>query len=199
MQYDINLARLLGALLYHPPSSETVSTIIRDFKAQSDELLQMLAVSAESNNPDFLEADFFGLLQGSGDMPCPPWGSAYLDNENALFGASTIEYRAFLAEVGLESNTGVREPEDHIGLMLMVLSVLLERDDLERARLLLSYHLLPFAFTMLDGMERSAQTEFYRNVALLTAGWLNTFAQELGVVAAERRLYWDTAENALPA
>ncbi|MDD1782626.1 molecular chaperone TorD family protein [Enterovibrio sp. ZSDZ35] len=196
MQYDSNLARLLGALLYHSPSSETASLIIGDFKHQNDELLRLLGESAEASHADFLEADFFSLLQGSGDMPCPPWGSAYLDNENALFGASTIEYRAFLSEVGLESNTGVREPEDHIGLMLMVLSVLLERDDVERVKILLSYHLLPFAFTMLEEMENSAQTDFYRNVALLTAGWLNTFSQEIGVVAAERRIYWETTRPA---
>lgn len=191
MQTEAPMARLLGTLFYTSPSSETVTAILHEFGQQQHELLNALADSASQNSVDELETDFFTLLQGGGDMPCPPWGSAYLDNENALFGASTLEYRAFLNELGLHCDTGVREPEDHIGLMLMLLSVLWEKNDTDSSRVLLQTHLLPFAFVMLEEMQKHAQTAFYQDLALFTENWLKMVAEESNIEPANRRIYWE--------
>ncbi|WP_434361014.1 molecular chaperone TorD family protein [Parasalinivibrio latis] len=191
MQNDVSISRLLGALLYHSPGSETATSILNAFAEEENELLNVLAESASQTDPDALEADFFALLQGSGDMPCPPWGSVYLDNENALFGASTLEYRGFLSSVGLSCDTGLREPEDHIGLMLMMLSVLLENGGGDNAKALLSRHIMPFAPMMLEEMEKHAETAFYQGLAAITNGWLMSFCEETGVVADARRIYWE--------
>lgn len=190
MQNDTAIARLLGALLYHSPNSETVTTILRAVAGQEGTLLQPLSRLALEVDADELEADFFRLLQGDGDMPSPPWGSAYLDPENALFGCSTLEFRSFLTGVGIQYETGMREPEDHIGLMLMVLSVLLERGERDHVTQLLAYHLMPFAPSMLASMEQHANTDFYRAMAACTLGWLTLYCEEADIQVATRSCYW---------
>ncbi|MNJ26521.1 Tat proofreading chaperone DmsD [compost metagenome] len=191
MQNDTAIARLLGALLYHSPNSETVTAILRAVAGQEGGLLQPLSQLALEVNADELEADFFRLLQGDGEMPCPPWGSAYLDPENALFGSSTLEFRTFLTGVGIQCDTGMREPEDHIGLMLMVLSALLERGERGHATQLLAYHLMPFASDMLASMEKHASTDFYRAIAACTLGWLTLYCEDADIQVATRPCYWE--------
>ncbi|MCV3290488.1 molecular chaperone [Aeromonas media] len=191
MQNDTAIARLLGALLYHSPNSETVTSILHAVAGQEGTLLQPLSQLALEVDADELEADFFRLLQGDGEMPCPPWGSAYLDPENALFGSSTLEFRAFLTEVGIQCDTGMREPEDHIGLMLMGFSVLLERGEHTHAAQLLTRHLMPFAPSMLASMEKHASTDFYRAIAACTLGWLNLYCEEADIQVATRPCYWE--------
>ncbi|WP_194436161.1 TorD/DmsD family molecular chaperone [Vibrio fluminensis] len=194
MPYEITLFRLLGGLFYYSPHSEDGQNILNAFATQDDELLTNLAKLVKDVANDTLEADYFNLLQGSGDMPCPPWGSVYLDKENALFGSSTIEYREFTRQLGMECDTGLREPEDHIGLMLMLVSLLLEQDKRAEANQLISQHLMPFAPIMLTGMQKHADTEFYRQLAAFTFAWLNFYCEEQQLQSAERRNYWQEAE-----
>ncbi|OLQ90725.1 molecular chaperone TorD [Vibrio panuliri] len=190
MQNESTFFRLFGGLCYYSPHSENGQNILSAFATQDDELLQNLAKLAQSIDSDQLEADYFNLLQGSGDMPAPPWGSAYLDKENALFGASTMEYREFTRQQGLACDTGMREPDDHIGLMLMLASLLLEQNKVEAANQLLSQHLMPFAPAMLKGMAKHADSEFYRQLAQITLTWLTLYCEEHQLQILERRNYW---------
>ncbi|WP_322804967.1 molecular chaperone [Vibrio alfacsensis] len=194
MQYEMTLFRLLGGLFYYSPNSEDGQNILNAFATQDDELLKNLARLTKDVASDTLEADYFNLLQGSGDMPCPPWGSVYLDKENALFGSSTIEYREFIRQLGMECDTGLREPEDHIGLMLMLVSLLLEQDKREEANQLINQHLMPFAPIMLEGMQQHADTEFYRQLAAFAFAWLNFYCEDQQLQIVERRNYWQEAE-----
>ncbi|BBM67233.1 twin-arginine leader-binding protein for DmsA and TorA [Vibrio alfacsensis] len=194
MQNEITLFRLLGGLCYYSPNSESGQQILSAFATQDDELLTNLSTLAQSIESDTLEADYFNLLQGSGDMPCPPWGSVYLDRENALFGSSTIEYREFTRQLGMECDTGLREPEDHIGLMLMLVSLLLEQDNVEQAKQLISQHLMPFAPIMLESMQQHAETEFYRQLAAFVLAWLNFYCKEHQLQIVARRNYWQETE-----
>ncbi|MBA5761763.1 molecular chaperone TorD family protein [Vibrio sp. 404] len=194
MHNEFTLFRLLGGLFFYSPNSENGKTILSAFASQDDELLKRLALLTDGIDSDELEADYFNLLQGSGDMPCPPWGSTYLDKENALFGSSTMEYREFTRAHGLACDTGMREPEDHIGLMLMLVSVLLEQDNQTAVNQLLSEHLMPFAPYMLEGMQRHATQPFYQQLAAFTLGWLEFYCEEHQLTVAERRNYWQENE-----
>ncbi|HAS62557.1 MAG TPA: molecular chaperone TorD [Vibrio sp.] len=194
MHNELTLFRLLGGLFFYSPNSENGKTILSAFASQDDELLKNIAQLTDGIDQDELETDYFNLLQGSGDMPCPPWGSAYLDKENALFGSSTMAYRAFTRAHGLACDTGMREPEDHIGLMLMLVSLLLEQDNQVAANQLLSEHLMPFAPYMLEGMQHHAATAFYQQLATFTLGWLEFYSQEHQLTVVERRNYWQESE-----
>ncbi|MGF1908327.1 molecular chaperone [Vibrio kasasachensis] len=194
MQNESTVFRLLGGLFFYSPNSENGKTILSAFESQDDELLKNLAQLAMGGDSEELDADYFNLLQGSGDMPSPPWGSAYLDKENALFGSSTMEYREFTRAHGLACDTGMREPEDHIGLMLMLVSLLLEQDHQAAANQLLSEHLMPFAPYMLEGMQRHAATAFYQQLAVFMLGWLEFYCEEHQLAVIERRNYWQESE-----
>ncbi|WP_318510279.1 TorD/DmsD family molecular chaperone [Photobacterium leiognathi] len=193
MHYESTLFRLLGGLLFYSPSSNNGSTILQAFAEQDDDLLKNIAALAHAVNSDELESDHFHLLQGSGDMPCPPWGSAYLDKENALFGSSTLQYREFTRQQGFACDTGMREPEDHIGLMLMLVSILLEQDNKAAANELFTQHLMPFAPFMLESMQQHAKTEFYRQLAAYTLAWLTIYCEEQQLEIVTRHNYWQEA------
>ncbi|WP_305405252.1 TorD/DmsD family molecular chaperone [Photobacterium leiognathi] len=193
MHYESTLFRLLGGLLFYSPSSNNGSTILQAFAEQDDDLLKNIAALARTVNSDELESDHFHLLQGSGDMQCPPWGSAYLDKENALFGSSTLQYREFTRQQGFACDTGMREPEDHIGLMLMLVSILLEQDNKVAANELLTQHLMPFAPFMLESMQQHAKTDFYQQLAAYTLAWLTIYCEEQQLEIVTRHNYWQEA------
>ncbi|MCG3863563.1 MULTISPECIES: molecular chaperone TorD family protein [unclassified Photobacterium] len=194
MHYESTLFRLLGGLLFYSPSSNNGSTILQAFAVQDDDLLKNIAALAHAVNSDELESDHFHLLQGSGDMPCPPWGSAYLDKENALFGSSTLQYREFTRQQGFACDTGMREPEDHIGLMLMLVSILLEQDNKAAANELFTQHLMPFAPFMLESMQQYAKTDFYQQLAAYTLAWLTIYCEEQQLEIVTRHNYWQEAQ-----
>ena len=64
------------------------------------------------------------LFTGPGHLVAPPWGSVYTDVESVVFGASTLELRAFMRKAGVARVSDERTPEDHIGLMLAMMAYL---------------------------------------------------------------------------
>ncbi|CNH58025.1 TorD family cytoplasmic chaperone [Yersinia frederiksenii] len=158
---DTTLPRILGACFYYPPQSATVQRLWPLLPQMADIFpwpnpakiahycQQMPAIS-----PEQLEYDFSVLFEGQGEMPAPPWGSVYLDKENILMGASTLQYREFLATLGLANQSTIHEPEDQFGLMLLAWVYLIEQHPVSSQQsnnnqqdgaeiVLLTEHLLP--------------------------------------------------------
>ena len=194
MHNQSTLFRLLGGLLFHAPHSDIAQSVLDAFADHDDDTLLLLASHARQTDREQLEQDYFQLLQGNGDMPCPPWGSAYLEKDNALFGASTMAFREFIRSKGLTCDTGMREPEDHIGLMFLLTSLLLEQGDLVGANQLLEQHLMPFAPEMLSAMQTKAETPFYQQLAEFSQAWLNYYCEEQCITITEHRNYWQQAK-----
>ncbi len=55
---------------------------------------------------DDLTWEFRRLFVGPGVKPAPPWGSVYTDRDRVVFGASTLELRAWMRERGVARTTG---------------------------------------------------------------------------------------------
>lgn len=122
------------------------------------------------------------LFVGPGHLPAPPWGSVYTDRECVVFGESTLALRAWMRAVGVERLADERTPEDHIGLMLALLSFLAA----ERPELVDDYlrdHLLTWAPHYLEVLEEATTHPFYRGLAQLTRASLEGLgaARELSV------------------
>ncbi len=64
------------------------------------------------------------LFIGPGVPKAPPCESLYRSPERIFFGSTSFEMKAALNAHGLESKRKYRQPEDHIGLELMFLSIL---------------------------------------------------------------------------
>lgn len=97
-------------------------------------------------------------------MEAPPWGSVYLDKEEVVFGESTLAFRAFLRECNLDFNTAQNEPEDQVGLILMVLGILLEQGRIDRATTLLDKHLNTWFEQFIGRFNQHAKSSSYQSL-----------------------------------
>ena len=127
-----------------------------------------LAAGADNEN---LVWEYRRLFVGPGHLPAPPWGSVYTDRECVVFGEATLALQAWMRRVGVARTADERTPEDHIGLMLALLSYLAE----ERPDLVDEYlrdHLLTWALHYLEALEAAADHPFYQGLAALTRSTL---------------------------
>ena len=62
------------------------------------------------------------LFVGPAPKPAPPWGSVYTDRECVVFGESTLALRAWMRAQGIARLVDDKTPEDHIGLMLVLMA-----------------------------------------------------------------------------
>ncbi|MBB6446625.1 TorD/DmsD family molecular chaperone [Bacillus benzoevorans] len=67
--------------------------------------------------------EYTSLFLGPGLPNAPLWESFYRTSEKIYFGRTTFEMKAMLSAHGLESKHKNQQPEDHIGLELLLLSV----------------------------------------------------------------------------
>lgn len=144
-----------------------------------------LAAGADNEN---LVWEYRRLFVGPGHLPAPPWGSVYTDRECVVFGEATLALRAWMRRVGVARTTDERTPEDHIGLMLVLLAYLAE----ERPELVDEYlrdHLLTWAPHYLEALEEAADHPFYRGLAALTRSTLLGLQEARGLEVTLPRFY----------
>ncbi|WP_081301556.1 TorD/DmsD family molecular chaperone [Gilliamella sp. Fer1-1] len=178
---SITLAKLLGMFLYYPPNSKVTASLtpallhINHLAPWKDSILiyeQCHILVNQIDNPD-LNYQFSLLFEGQGTMPVPPWGSFYLDKENLLLGKSLESYRQFLQQHGVKLNTGINEPEDQFGLMLMAYAMLLENNHHVTAKQLIDEHLLSWSSTYLKKLQKSQISPFYQALAVIAEQYLH--------------------------
>jgi putative dimethyl sulfoxide reductase chaperone len=177
---SITLAKLFGVFFYYRPKSEQ-ATLLIDGLLQVDLLAkwpnqplitqQCQILKTQINHPE-IEYQFSLLFEGQGTMIAPPWGSVYLGQEKSLMGESQERYREFLKQQGLMLNTGINEPEDQFGLMLMAYAILLEKSHFEAAKQLLTDHLLSWASSYLDCLKQNQISLFYQALAIIAEQYL---------------------------
>ncbi|GKX56103.1 Tat proofreading chaperone DmsD [Leminorella grimontii] len=194
--------RMLGALLYYSPEREEVAPLLdllsqngwpsewpcgagADLEPAAAEISQGLAAERRALLPEAYQT----LFIGPNELPTPPWGSVYLDREMVVFGESTLALRAWQASLGISVEQKMREPEDHIGLLLMMAAWLAENRP-EQLSVLLGEHLLPWSdrfFTLLE--ERSVHP-FYRGVAQLARATLKDWRESVQPVVVKKTLFF---------
>ncbi|WP_392562381.1 molecular chaperone TorD family protein [Orbus sturtevantii] len=185
---SINLvARLLGAFFYYSPDSETLIALrsaLNDIESlfswhDPQFIVNQRNIMLDSLTDGELPYQYSVLFEGQGTMPAPPWGSVYLDKENLLMGESTERYRVFLADHNIVIQTGLNEPEDQFGLMLMALALLIESEQFDAAKILLSEHLLTWAPRYLALLSQNDISPFYRALAASAESYLNQLVAQL--------------------
>ncbi len=194
--------RILGSLLYTSPESPELEDIISSLSEPDWENEwpcgdhQRVAVAAadirlgltDEAESARLDEEFQRLFIGPDALPAPPWGSVYLDRESVLFGDSTLALRGWLRRVGIELESDKKEPEDHIGTLLLMAAWVAE----EQARslpVLLAEHILPWSSRYLALLEEGSDHPFYRGLAVLTQATLDDWKTVLALNVPERDLY----------
>lgn len=193
MLMNTTIPRIIGACFYYPPQTTLIAVLpelATLFPWPQPELVRQQTESLIAFDAETLMQDYSMLFEGIGMMPAPPWGSVYLAQENLLMGESTLDYRQFLAQQGMATNTDNPEPEDQFGLMLMAFAYLLESDRPAAAQQLLGEHLLPWAERYLS-LVQSSDTEhaFYPQLAEITWMYLQTLQQQLNLPVEAKELY----------
>jgi TorA maturation chaperone TorD len=128
------------------------------------------------------------LFVGPAPKPAPPWGSVYTDRECVVFGATCLELRQWMREVGIKRLGEERDPEDHIGLMLLLLAWIAEH----RPELLEDYlrlHLLPWSSHLLEELEEAAAQPLYKGLAHLARLSLEGMGSAFGLEVVHPRFY----------
>jgi TorA maturation chaperone TorD len=156
--------------------------------------IDLLAAFGAAWTPDqlpLLTSDYNALFVGPGPLLVHPWESVYLSEEHLIFDVQTLEVREIYRRFGLRAPSSVREPDDHIGLELAFLVHLCslgldacERGDidafessLQAQRGFLGDHVLRWAPAFMQRTIEHAATDYYRGVAYLGLGTLETVAR----------------------
>lgn len=137
---------------------------------------------------DDLTWEYRRLFIGPGAKPAPPWGSVYTDRECVVFGATTLELRAWMREHGVARTADEKTPEDHIGLMLALMAWLAQNQPSDLGEFL-SLHFLTWAGHFLDELAEAAEHPFYKGLAYLTKASLDGVRGTLGLDVVEPGFY----------
>mgnify|MGYP000920588885 CR=1 FL=1 len=149
-----------------------------------------------------LAADYMRTFFGhgySGHAAAYPFESVYSSEKRLLMQSARDEVLALYRAAGLSKQESWKEGEDHIALELEFEQIMATRtvealrkgDEDEAVALLttqknfLEDHLAAWAPMMTSDMKRFAQTDFYRGLAYLTDGFLQTDQTFLDDVLAE--------------
>lgn len=124
-----------------------------------------------------LVADNTLLFAGHQEMVCPPWESFYFNTERQIFQRQTLEVRNWYRDYGLQITKLNSEPDDHIGLELEFVAILLkqalEAEGSQRDFLLsatknfIQEHPASWIHLWTKGVSQTARTDFYQGIALI--------------------------------
>lgn len=190
--------RLLGAVFYYEPNDARLTDILTfflqpnwmqeweiSFDVKTHKKITALIEKGLQQN---ITEQYQYLFIGPNELPTPPWGSVYLDPECVIFGNSLLALRDFLQQHQIAFQTQQDEPEDHIGLMLMLAAYLAEN----QPHLLIEFlreHFLTWAYHFLEQLSKIENSDFYQALALLTIKTLQQWQVDLHINVPTVRFY----------
>lgn len=194
----------LAPLFLHDPSLAAVQPSLEAFahldaaaaacewpfvtREEAAEALTLMVQGLAAGADAALVGEYRRLFVGPGKKAAPPWGSVYLDRDQVIFGASTLQLRAWMRAHGVAQVADTTMPEDHLGYQLAC-AAWLARTKPELVGEYLSLHVLTWAPHFLGIVEEEARHGFYRGLALLTRATLEGMRAVLGLSVEEPRFY----------
>ncbi len=179
-----------GTMIMYDPSQEC----IHDFWNQG--ILKKLPIS--SPNPRFIKAasqlhqsvddemstvkmmkeDYLALFTGTGNPQAPPYESVYRSKDHLMFDKQTSEVREFYNSYGWESKFKGKIPDDHLGVELLFLTLMIEKylefDDetcnsemRNEIRRFINLHLMSWVPDWNEHIQKHANTLSYKGIGTL--------------------------------
>jgi TorA maturation chaperone TorD len=175
-RYRASAYALLAALLRAAPDQallDHVAALSPESDAVSDELfdaMTALATAAQQQRPAELEDEYNSLFIGIGKGEVVPYGSWYLTG--FLMEQPLSDLRDDLRALGFERNSEIHEPEDHIGAIFEVFSVMIsDAASLAEQQRFFEKHMKPWLTRFFADLGRARSADFYRNVAQFGAAF----------------------------
>lgn len=194
----------LGPLFLHEPDSEEAApfyqalratdaqaaAIAWPFTAEKDacEAFALLHEGLADGVSEPLADEFRRLFVGPARKAAPPWGSVYTDRDCVMHGASTLSLRQWMRGHGISIALDDGAPEDHVGLMLLLMAWL-ARSRPELLPEYLEWHLLPWVPHFLGVVQVTTVHPFFQGLAQLTAATLAGIQDELVLDVVVPRFY----------
>ena len=180
-------ARVLGAAFYYSPSRiQDIVTLLssnewgESWPYELLELKQSIAkqLAITETEHESLDEAYQRLFIGPYALPSAPWGSVWLDKEKVLFGESTLQLRDWMQQNQIDIHLEQNEPEDHIGLLFMMVAWVAENKPSKLTELLTG-HILPWGSLYLDKLQQTANFPFYIGLARLANHSLISWQRDL--------------------
>ncbi|WP_330149031.1 molecular chaperone [Shewanella xiamenensis] len=192
--------KFFSTVIYNKPTNFISSIRNFDFEClwpsysvEQKAILNNLRIALDSEKTDVINLDYFNLFVGNFRKLSYPWGSVYTDRDNLLFGDTERNFKRFCIKNNILIKSHYNEPYDHIGIILLSLSILFERASsnflLNDINELLESHLLPWFYRFISLMKENASTLFYRSIATLLEQFIYFWEQELEIDVNYPRLY----------
>ena len=176
-RYRASAYALLAALLRATPDQallDHVATLSPESDAESDDLadaMTALAAAAGQQRPQDLEDEYNALFIGIGQGEVVPYGSWYLTG--FLMEQPLSDLRDDLRTLGFERNPEIHEPEDHIGALFEVFSVMIsDAASLAEQQRFFDKHMKPWLTRFFADLGHARSADFYRSVAQFGAAFL---------------------------
>ncbi|MDY2946703.1 Tat proofreading chaperone DmsD [Mannheimia varigena] len=188
--------RILGSLFYAEPNTEQNQLLVAllqngEWQAEclflSENEWSEIQKNLQNATSEQLNEAYQALFIGPNALPAPPWGSVYLDKESVLFGDSLLNLRAFLSDNQIAFSLNQNEPEDHIGLMLMLAAYLAEANP-NLLKPFFAEHLLPWAYRFFE-LFNAESYPFYQGLGKLTESLLREWQKNLEIQPLVLQLY----------
>lgn len=163
---------LLAALLAAPPSQPLLDTLaaMPGDDTGIGRALAKLAEAARAATPETAEEEFTTLFIGLSRGELVPFGSYY--QTGFLHEKPLARLRADLAELGIEVEDGVAEPEDHIAILAETMQALIDGSlgsplPLAEQKRFFAAHVEPWAGRFFADLENCPAAGLYRPVGEL--------------------------------
>lgn len=188
--------RILGSLFYAEPNTEQNQLLVAllqngEWQAEclflSENKRSEIQKNLQNATSEQLNEAYQALFIGPNALPAPPWGSVYLDKESVLFGDSLLHLRTFLSDNQIAFSLNQNEPEDHIGLMLMLAAYLAEANP-NLLKPFFAEHLLPWAYRFFE-LFNAESYPFYQGLGKLTESLLREWQKNLEIQPLVLQLY----------
>ncbi len=198
------LGDILGPLFLYSPADAAVQPIceaiasldVDDAAAEwpfveteiANDALFLMHEGLACDDGEAILDDYKRLFEGPERKLTPPWGSVYTDRDMITFGDSSLALSRWMREKGIRRFSVENDPDDHIGLMLMMMSWITR----ERPELLDEYlreHLLTWAPHFLEQVIEASKSPFYQGMAMLCLASLQGVREELNLDVKTPRFY----------
>ncbi len=162
-------------------------------KAGGDEQKAFQALQGSLNeNLDDIIIDYNRLFIGPDILKAPPWASVYLSEKKHIFSEETLKVKSFYEKYQMDTQLLTNEPADHISLEFRFMAILfshLQQADaknkeyiLRDISLFLNNHFFPWVGLCLKDIKQNAQTDFYKNIAILASFTMGNLQKHKSII-----------------
>ncbi len=169
--------QLIAAPLSAPPSAELLSAFgsISGDESALGQAMKTCAAAARSTTPEKEDEAYHELFIGIGAGILVPFGSYYLTG--FLHEKPLAKLRADMAELGVEKDPEIKEPEDHIASVLELMAGLIEGrfgapSTLDQQQKFFSGHVGSWAGPFFEDLSKTKPSAFYAALGALGARFI---------------------------